>query len=202
VKYAKIGSLLKREKRIILYDAPGGDQWIGDGCAVYPLFGLPELDEESTCTIFDVSAKQLEKIYFLRTKMPEGISLEDTHPAENMLEKGDLIINTGGYSLVPLETQNGMTCIDAKYLAPFSDVLDVVELYERPANGTIHIAVKAGLMLAGIILPTTHAVKKEFVEQVERLARHFRVAYEVKQEQDAARVDGQTALDEKREELG
>ena len=37
-------------------------QYIGDGNAVYPISGLPELDEESILTIFDVPEKQREAV--------------------------------------------------------------------------------------------------------------------------------------------
>lgn len=197
MKITKIAALLKRGKRIIIYDAPDDTQWIGDGGAAFPLFNIPRLDEESAFAIFDISEKQQEKFYFHHTQLPEGINFTDTDPCENQLENKDITINTDGFALRPLETQKGLVCIDTKYLAPFSDVLDMVELYERTApNGDIYIAVKAGLMLVGVIMPTKHAIKKDFVEQLERFAHHCRHAFETKEQEKAEREAGQTALDE------
>ena len=53
-------------------------QYIGDGNAVYPISGLPELDEESILTIFDVPEKQREDWLVRYRDIPEGISFEDT----------------------------------------------------------------------------------------------------------------------------
>lgn len=180
-----------------MYNATDNAQWIGDGGAVFPLFNFPELDEESTFSIFDISEKQQEKFYFNHTVLPDGFNFSDTDPCENQLENKDFTINTDGFALRPLETQKGLVCIDAKYLAPFSDVLDMVELYERTAsNGDIYIAVKAGLMLVGIIMPTKHAIKKDFLEQLERFARFCRISHENNEQEKAERGAGQTALDE------
>ena len=37
-------------------------QWMSDGVAAYPLDGLPYLDEESVCAIFDVDHKRRYKM--------------------------------------------------------------------------------------------------------------------------------------------
>ena len=41
-------------------------QYIGDGSAVYPVVGLPQLDKESLLTIFDVPEKDRDN-YFVKT---------------------------------------------------------------------------------------------------------------------------------------
>ena len=57
-------------------------QYIGDGSAVYPVVGLPQLDKESLLTIFDVPEKDRDN-YFVKTLgVPVGISFEDTDETE------------------------------------------------------------------------------------------------------------------------
>lgn len=55
-------------------------QWISDGVACYPLDGLPYLDEESICAIFDIDAKKRDKLVLShKGALPEGMDFTDVH---------------------------------------------------------------------------------------------------------------------------
>ena len=58
MKIKSIAAICKKNKQVVLFnrysDSGTLSQYIGDGNAVYPISGLPELDEESILTIFDV----------------------------------------------------------------------------------------------------------------------------------------------------
>lgn len=58
MKIKSIAAICKKGKQVVLYNRyeSGGtlQQYIGDGMTAYPVSGLPELDEESILTIFDV----------------------------------------------------------------------------------------------------------------------------------------------------
>lgn len=64
MKIKSIAAICKKGKQVVLYNRyeSGGtlQQYIGDGMTAYPVSGLPELDEESILTIFDVPEKQRE----------------------------------------------------------------------------------------------------------------------------------------------
>ena len=64
MKIKSIAAICKKNKQVVLFnrysDSGTISQYIGDGSAVYPISGLPELDEESILTIFDVPEKQRE----------------------------------------------------------------------------------------------------------------------------------------------
>ena len=48
MKIKSIAAICKKRHTIALYDERDGrTQWIGDGMAIYPLYGMPELDEET-----------------------------------------------------------------------------------------------------------------------------------------------------------
>ena len=127
-------------------------QYIGDGNAVYPISGLPELDEESILTIFDVPEKQREDWLVQYRDIPEGISFEDTDATEKIIEQGNLSIVYSGKTLKPLQTRRGLVFIESRYLSPVSDVLDVLELYERVTPfGAPYIVAKAGFLLQAVI---------------------------------------------------
>ena len=59
MKLKKVLSICKTNGLYYLYDRidRSGEitQWLGDGYALYPLDGLPILDEESFCAVFDIT---------------------------------------------------------------------------------------------------------------------------------------------------
>lgn len=82
MKIKSIAAICKKNKNIAIFERYSNDgdiltQYIGDGSAVYPVVGLPQLDKESLLTIFDVPEKDRDN-YFVKTLgVPAGISFED-----------------------------------------------------------------------------------------------------------------------------
>ena len=80
MKIKSIAAICKKNKNIAIFERYSDDgdiltQYIGDGSAVYPVVGLPQLDKESLLTIFDVPEKDRDN-YFVKTLgVPAGISL-------------------------------------------------------------------------------------------------------------------------------
>lgn len=81
---------------------------MGDGCAAYPLNGLPILDEETLCAVFDISEKQLKNTSIRRLTMPEMLNVGDTDPDERVLKDDDFSIIYGGTEVKPLKARNGI----------------------------------------------------------------------------------------------
>lgn len=81
MKLKKVLSICKTNGLYYLYDRidRSGEitQWLGDACALYPLDGLPILDEESFCAVFDITGKQREKILFRHERLPEHLNVID-----------------------------------------------------------------------------------------------------------------------------
>lgn len=130
MKIKSIAAICKKNKQVVLFnrysDSGTISQYIGDGNAVYPISGLPELDEESILTIFDVPEKQREDWLVQYRDIPEGISFEDTDATEKIIEQGNLSIVYSGKTLKPLQTRRGLVFIESRYLSPVSDVLDEI----------------------------------------------------------------------------
>lgn len=178
MKLKKVISLCHQRKTFRLFDkiSENGEivQWMGDGCAAYPLNGLPILDEETLCAVFDISEKQLKNTSVQRLTMPDALNVGDTDPDERVLKDDDFSITYGGTEVLPLRTRTGIIFIQKKYLAPLEDVLDVVQLYERVTpDGQTYVAAKAGLLIAAVIFPYK-VVNEKFVTRLEEIARECR----------------------------
>lgn len=120
-------------------------QYIGNGSAIYPLEGVPELDGQGIMTIFDIPEKQRDDWMVREEKEPKGINLEDIDFSEKMMETENVQIIQGGRTLKIMQSRKGILLIDTKYLTPVMDVEEVMEFYERVGpDGTSYIAVKAG----------------------------------------------------------
>lgn len=189
MKIKSIAAICKKGKQVILYNRheSGGtlQQYIGDGMTAYPVSGLPELDEESILTIFDVPEKQREDWLVRVMAAPEGINFEDTDVNEKMIERDNLSIVYSGKTLKPLQTRRGLVFIESRYLSPVSDVLDVLELYERfTPQGTPYIVAKAGFLLQAVIMPYD-VITAGFVERLQRLASDCAFALDLRRQEEA-----------------
>lgn len=189
MKIKSIAAICKKGKQVVLFNRheSGGtlQQYIGDGMTAYPVSGLPELDEESILTIFDVPEKQREDWLVRVMAAPEGINFEDTDVNEKMIERDNLSIVYSGKTLKPLQTRRGLVFIESRYLSPVSDVLDVLELYERfTPQGTPYIVAKAGFLLQAVIMPYD-VITAGFVERLQRLASDCAFALDLRRQEEA-----------------
>lgn len=124
MKIKSIAAICKKNKNIAIFERYSDDgdiltQYIGDGSAVYPVVGLPQLDKESLLTIFDVPEKDRDN-YFVKTLgVPAGISFEDTDETERHVEREGISIIYSGRTLKPIRTTRGLVFIESRYLSPF-----------------------------------------------------------------------------------
>jgi len=192
MKIKSIAAICKKNKNIAIFDRYSDDgdiltQYIGDGSAVYPVVGLPQLDKESLLTIFDVPEKDRDN-YFVKTLgVPAGISFEDTDETERHVEREGISIIYSGRTLKPIRTTRGLVFIESRYLSPVADVLDVLELYERhTAEGAPYIVAKAGFLLQAVIMPYD-VINQQFVESLRDLTREceFSLSEKERREREA-----------------
>jgi len=149
----------------------GGDilyQWLGDGKSAYPLVGLPFMDVENICAMFDITEKKREKLVMRQVDAPETMNWDDTDPMERQLLDPKLCVRYDGRDLLPLETSAGVTFIQEKYLAPL-DNLEYMQLYERQGrDGGLYIVAKVGLVIQAVIMPMD-LPNKDFMDLLKRL---------------------------------
>ncbi len=148
-----------------------GVQWISDGVAVYPLYGMPQLDESNIFTMFDIPDEKRGKYMFDDSgRIARTVNLADNTDSERQVQQSDILLHSGGYILMPIKTSKGIVYINKKYLAPFSDSENGVMLYERIApDGTVYIAVKTGFFLSGVISPV-NIINKSFADELLEIA--------------------------------
>ena len=85
----------------------------------------------------------------------------------------------------PLQTRRGLVFIESRYLAPVSDVLDVLELYERiTPKGTPYIVAKAGFLLQAVIMPYD-VISRQFVDNLKRLTEQCVLSLDLREREKA-----------------
>jgi len=168
-------------------------QWLGDGKSAYPLVGLPIMDLENICAMFDITEKKREKLVMRRTGVSDAMNWEDAAPLERQLNDPELCVRYDGMDLLPLETSAGITFIQEKYLLPL-DGLEYMRLYERRGrNGDLlYIVAKIGMIIQAVIMPTD-VVNSDFVRNMENLTGLCRsVLWEKSQTPDRPSQEGDT----------
>lgn len=93
----------------------------------------------------------------------------------------------------------GLVFIESRYLSPVSDVLDVLELYERVTPfGAPYIVAKAGFLLQAVIMPCD-VISAQFVQRLQELTRQCAVSLDLREQererQAAAESAGQFKVD-------
>ena len=196
MKIKNIAGICKKRKTVVIYDRTDPEtgelqQYIGDGGAIYPVYELPYVEKESLMAIFDVPEKQRDDIHFEKTELPEAYDMADAVPdGEEMVTAEDVMLISGGRTLKPLHTSDGMVFIDIKYIRPMADVLDVLEFYERKTpKGQIYIVAKAGYLLQAVIEPL-QTVSEDFTRTMENLAAMCREARDLDEARQASEEDG------------
>ena len=151
-------------------------QWLGDGRSAYPLVGLPVMDLENICAMFDITEKKREKLIMREMDAPDTMNWEDTAPLERQLDDPKLCVRYNGMDLLPLETSAGVTFIQEKYLLPL-DGLEYMRLYERRGrNGDLfYIVAKIGMIIQAVIMPMD-LPDKDFMVLLDDLMRQCRDA--------------------------
>lgn len=180
MKLKKVAALCAKQGTFYLLDEmeEGGvfiRQWLGDGRSAYPLAGLPAMDVENICAMFDITEKKREKLIMRRTDAPDTMNWEDTDPLERQIGDPKLCVRYDGRDLLPLETTAGITFIQEKYLLPL-DGLEYMRLYERRStDGGLYIVAKIGMILQAVIMPMD-LPDKDFMEPLNDLTSQCRDA--------------------------
>lgn len=162
----KLIGICKKSGTILLCETDGGEQWLGNGFALYPLFDLPRFDRHTICRTYDISEKQAEKIIFRHEpELPEGFCFSDIDESESLCDPMEVDISVKGLCVRPYMTSQGIAFIDRRYLQPLEDGdLSMLEIYERTNQaGQMYFAAKIGFMLVGVLTPAD-VVNERFVD--------------------------------------
>lgn len=165
----KVIDICKKIKNITLYEG-NGVQWVSDGRAIYPLYGMPRFDQEKLAKTFDISEEKISKMTFLHEeKLPGTFNFDDCDDDEIVCERAWMDFCDG---TITYTTSDGIAFLREVHLAPLADIPpDMMTVYERINRaGTRYYAVKSGFILQAIILPC-YAVDERLAEKTERIAK-------------------------------
>jgi hypothetical protein len=156
-------------------------QWISDGVGAYPLDGLPYLDEESVCAIFDIDAKKRDKLVVSHAgTLPEGMDFTDIHQGDEPLEQLDFQMSLGGNELTLFrDGGGGLVVIKSAYRKPL-EAWNECECFKRvDSEGRPYVAVMSGCILRALIYP--YKIGEQLVETLGAVYNAAGVAAEQEQ---------------------
>ena len=198
VKLRKVEKLCKQNKHISLYNriiAPPDDdtppdieQWVGNGYCLYPITGLPTMDEENLLSIFDVAKPD---DFSVRLLDADGFDFSDTPKGEVPLDPASFTLYVEGRDLWPMQCdslflEDGLLFVDTALLVPVDDDDEMrAYLLRKTTDGRPYVAVKSGLILIGIVMPAL-GLKEKHTETLLTVAHLCAAAAERKQNRDAA----------------
>lgn len=128
-------------------------QWIGEGHAIYPMVGIPEVNKEQVLFLFDIPEKHRAKCLVVDQGGIEEFCDVSDGAADNEVKLMPPAMMTGGNLLTPIMTSQGIAFFNAEYLKPVSDCEDL-SLYERyTESGELYLVAKSGMMVEAVVIP-------------------------------------------------
>ena len=188
MKLKKVAALCKKHKRALIfqqwkYPSTGGPkylakQFISDGYAAYSAHGLPELTKESLLQIFDVKQEDFEKWRVSVDELPDSLDFRDDIDDETRIETFYWPIVRNDETIYVFGTEeNGVLFAKEDHIAAVGDSGYRIYFERRTReSGNPYIAVKNGVMLEAIILPTnilTESVIQDFRDLAFRMQKEL-----------------------------
>lgn len=158
MKIQKITKQCREKGIVLLYDYTDGagviTQWISNGCACWPVDGLPYLELDHITRIMELTDKQMDKMSLQKQPAPQTLDFSDAAPGEVLLDPERIAFSWSGKILQPVSCGAKTYLIDRSLLEPIVAEYDNTELWmRRSTDGGVYFAVKAGMMLVGMVLP-------------------------------------------------
>lgn len=158
MKVKRIGTICKARKTCILYNEDNADgvivrQWISCGAAMWPVSGLPMLQEKHLSSLFQFEAKQAKEMRIFEDLMPDTLRevLGDWEEWEADLQESSLIVAGEGMSLSMLSSGDKNLWINRDLLLPCWT--GQTRIIRRESGLGPVAAVMDGMLISGIILP-------------------------------------------------
>lgn len=156
MKIKDIAELARDAGGVTLINEPGVDlkparQWLViGGVAVYPLDGLPTLDENQLMAVLDVPMKKRDSYKVFKMELNDHMRqyTADYQPLDRDAELSTIEIGWSGMRLRCAMADDGETVFaNTKWLKPVEDRKgDLTFVVRRSSEGTAHLVVKRGMM--------------------------------------------------------
>lgn len=149
----KLAALCKASKELRLYDTRGGAQWAGDSAAAYELSGIPEMGPRGLCAVMDIPPDKAADMRIEQADWPLSYCLDGVAEETPLDYDPDAYIVYEGVKLMPCTDGSSQVFIQPKYLAPLMDAETITLALRHTRGGEEYIVAKAGLFVAGVIVP-------------------------------------------------
>lgn len=209
----KIAGLCKRSGLLNLYGYDEGEQWIGNGYALYSLYGAPLLNGDTAIFVLDLTEKDMEKLVVNEyDELPPGLDFRDVTENDSVTFVPGRKISSGGQELLAVGLNTGETYLfDPDYLEPLKDIREGLEWYARISEtGTPYLLAASGWVPRAAILPKDPRGFPELPGDLARLAEELRRSLEAAEERERLRAEengnqleeNQTVIDPETGEVG
>lgn len=141
------------------------------------------MSEDNLCTIFDFSEKKKNETAFRDIELSEKYEIDDNAPNENKLTPSDISINFCGVTYSVYFTSGGLALLDNELLSPIAE-MEQLEIFERFNGKQLYFAVKSGLIIQAIILPS-NPINEKFMDQIRMIGEQAEITFENNKKQEA-----------------
>lgn len=217
MKLKTIASIFNRNKRLVIYTANNGEQWISNGAAIYSLRGMPHMTPEIILRIFDIPPDKHKGWLCSEEELPTVIDFSDCTNAESEVEPGKINVEWFGESYYLFPEGRRIYTVKESYIKPLLDEPDYLSYHKRqtPGGGFV-LAVKIGMELKAIICPTHLQHDEKYMQEIQTVTELYRSmilesvvdamreVYKDDAADDAPRVDPETGeiIEAEGEEFG
>jgi hypothetical protein len=171
MKLKTIASIFNRNKRLTIYTAPNGEQWLSNGAAMYSLRGMPRMSPGIILRIFDVPPDKQNKWICNESEMPTTINYEDSTDTETDIEPLKINIEWLGDNYWLFPDGRRIYSFNEDYIKPILDEPDYLTFHKREtAGGGFVLTCKIGLEIKAIIAPAMLHTNEKYAEEIKRIA--------------------------------
>lgn len=180
MKISKIAKLCKATKRLVTFETEIGI-WVGDGSSMYFLPDVTDIDTLTLGELMGVSADGEKIQAYSSIDLDEHYDLVDVveADAETPCTPMDIGLWASGQKIKPYITNAGVQFLNTDRLAPVKDELENGGVYLRyeKKSGRPYFALKCGLLLCGIVIPSG-VLTDQTMEQMEMLYKLSKVQHQ------------------------
>lgn len=173
MKLKDIAKLCASTNRISISDV-NGTQWLGNGYACYPVYGLPELDTDTVAAVLDFDEEKAATLDVRYVDLQSKFDLREDNDDEEALTAVLLRFLYKGETLDAWQTESGrIVLVDPTYTKPyFGGESSVPVLYLRRGEHGNYIVGKSGMFVTAIIMPRELDTKEadDLLRKFNRLA--------------------------------
>lgn len=160
MKYNKIAALIKKSRYLDVRSVDEGEQWVGDGGAMFPIYGMPELDNEQVYKFLNLENDKTkisvgQAGMFDESSFDESLFSED-YVGEIQVREFGVRVLINGEEYESLYTELGALLIKSKYIEIAADNVEIegqLGIYIRKCGKIPFIAIKKGFALLAIAAP-------------------------------------------------